>query len=216
MIEYHSQNSTDHIWRMQSLFDPDFSLSTKTTKTGYPLGRHNWTIEGDDLCTKPIGHHLELTLSTCSDTQFSCDDGSCIDLRNRLAIHAFHLLFLNQLFFLRLKCDNKVDCPSGRSDEAECAFMRTHDTYFKSIPPPRTDDEDAPVNVDVIFDVQSITSIETVEAAFTMDFRVLLMWRDARISFFDLNEEVFANTLSLADLNSVWYPTLIFANALGK
>lgn len=94
--------------------------------------------------------------------------------------------------------------------------MRTHDTYFKSIPPPRAEDEDAPVNVDVIFDVQSITSIETVEAAFTMDFRVLLMWRDARISFFDLNEEVFANTLSLADLNSVWYPTLIFANALGK
>lgn len=120
---------------------------------------------------------------------------------------------ISALFHFRLKCDNKVDCPVGRSDEAQCAFVRTHDTYFKTIPPPRIDND--PVNIDVVFDVQSITRIDTVEAAFTAHFRVVLMWQDTRLAFHDLNDDLFSNTLSISELTSVWLPTIIFANALG-
>ena len=57
-------------------------LDANATVTKYPLGTHLWRVSGGDGCGSE-GYSSKLTISTCNDTQFSCDDGLCVDMNTR-------------------------------------------------------------------------------------------------------------------------------------
>lgn len=68
----------------------------------YPLGRQQWLLRRP-VCDQKEGGVRQLLLTRCHDGQFTCDDGTCVNLSQR--------------------CDLKYDCYDF-SDEAECAMIR--------------------------------------------------------------------------------------------
>lgn len=73
----------------------------------YPMGRKLWRLERP-LCGQKSGVTRRLLLSVCEEQQYTCDDGSCVDLD--------------------LRCDLKYDC-KDHSDEADCLMVRLPPDY---------------------------------------------------------------------------------------
>ena len=54
------------------------------------LGRHTWQILNDSRqCEDGSNYSHSLSLSSCAEQQFSCDDGSCVDMTLREAFNIF-------------------------------------------------------------------------------------------------------------------------------
>ncbi len=69
--------------------------------TEYPFGTLEWDVTGDPACLNKAGSikkkaqelrtAMKLNVNTCTDTEFNCGDGYCIDIN--------------------LRCDGDIDCP---------------------------------------------------------------------------------------------------------
>ncbi|XP_023343018.1 uncharacterized protein LOC111712596 [Eurytemora carolleeae] len=88
-----------------------------STEDSLLLGVNTFDFSGvnADSCKK-IGESMlkMITFTTCSDTQFTCNDGQCIDMEER--------------------CDQSVNC-IDESDEDNCKMIFKKDNYKKTIAP---------------------------------------------------------------------------------
>ena len=122
----------------------------------------------------------------CKTNEFTCNDGSCIDLEYR--------------------CDDNYDC-SDRSDEKNCRQI-TIDNDYRNIIAPTTD-------IKLRLKVREITNINELGKTFDADLKFFLQWRDLRLKFNDLKENRnVLNALSLKE--QIWLPPLYFSNTKGK
>ena len=67
-------------WVIQSLKDESLRLATATTEFGFFGGRRAWTVLEGSICSQQQGTQLELTISTCGKSEFTCADATCIGL----------------------------------------------------------------------------------------------------------------------------------------
>ena len=67
---------------------------------------------------------------------------------------------------------------------------------------------------DVLFSKQ-VLNLEEVESTMTMQYNLLLEWRDTRVTFRNLRHETFLNTMGKEDALKVWYPKVLFYNTEG-
>ncbi len=76
-----------HTWLLESLSgggnDSIKAIALHDSPADHlPLGRGSWTINAGSYACETISEDgLELTLSTCLPEQFTCGDGSCIQLK---------------------------------------------------------------------------------------------------------------------------------------
>ena len=81
-------------WKLDSYSNP--KLTASMGEFEYPLGTFKWTINNDP-CFKGNQTDVVLNINTCSDKEFNCLDGFCVNIGQR--------------------CDGKVDCPDKTGDK---------------------------------------------------------------------------------------------------
>ena len=70
-------------WRMNNTND-EYKYATHSDFVTYPLGKRYWKIVNESRCSYPDPDRVLLNMSPCNDTEFTCDDGSCVPMTKRL------------------------------------------------------------------------------------------------------------------------------------
>ncbi|XP_045110701.1 uncharacterized protein LOC123504331 [Portunus trituberculatus] len=191
---YHSdiyyQNGT---WYLQSLKSEAIAWWQPAKDGQYPFGTHVWTL-GTEVCDISPSESVNLTISVCGHGDFTCSDGSCIDLRKR--------------------CDLRIDC-LDQSDEAECSLVAVPPGY-RSIIPPSHIVHSEPLPIEFLLKIISFPTIATQEQIFKATLHLSLRWRDNRLDYHNLKEDRTLNLLSHDAVARIWKPRVFFTNAQGN
>ncbi|CAL4059515.1 unnamed protein product, partial [Meganyctiphanes norvegica] len=134
-----------------------------------PYGRKTWT---SGTMSKT------LTLTKCSSSEYSCDNGECIPFNQR--------------------CDSQSDC-QDKSDEVECIKVFSKAGYSKENTPLL--DEDDNVYLKMLMGIFAIEPITTEKGEGSVDSWMAINWTEPRIYLKHLYDDV-----SQIDCNNIWYP----------
>ena len=135
-------------------------------------------------------NYFSLTLSTCSQTEFTCSDGHCVALEER--------------------CDGKSDC-KDRSDEEDCTAFTTSIGYNKLFgPPPLKNQTKLLINVSI--SIEKIIDINENEGYFTAKSTLIRKWHNSQLTYQNLKRNPSKNKLSTDDMKRMWTPWFVFEN----
>ena len=161
----------------------------------FPVGEGIWALGSNNICIENQDRVI-LVLSNCGEYEFSCSDGTCIPIQK--------------------KCDFVPDC-WDKGDELNCRLLNDEsmEDYESSIPDIVLDDAGKIVKKTVRLSVtiKGIESIEEVKSRYTMSFNLELEWFDARLTWYDLNEDIDLNIPSARNKEIIWFPKILLANS---
>ena len=182
----------DHVEESWVLTDKESNVTGRTYAPykSLTLGRHNWTIGGDKGCKREGGEFtLELKMSGCRDGDFTCDDGQCVNMRQR--------------------CDQSSHC-RDKSDEKNCNILHLEESYNMNIPPTKLQSEGA--NVTVSIDILKLVDIKEEDYSIETQFQITLTWNENRAVYHNLKHEKTLNALTRKDIMRLWLPEVIYEN----
>ena len=122
-------NSSKKVWDISSIPHPEVAARSKAVFGTLLIGKHLWQISDDTQC-QPGVVDLNIKLSTCSEGQFTCGDGECIDIDFR--------------------CDRAKHCRDW-SDEIDCNIVQTPEGYLK---------EFVPINLEKDLSIKKVVAIK--------------------------------------------------------
>ena len=183
-IEYYKE---EKLWRLD-VMNTNVTGTSKASFASFTLGKHNWTIKGDTGCSSADTYDTELKMSECQKNEFTCNDGQCVRMDQR--------------------CNQLPDC-RDESDEENCNILLVKDGYNKKIPPYFLDD---PVNVSVSIELLRLVDINEEDHSIDIQFDISLLWKDKRLTFFNLKLSDSLNVLTEEDINKLWLPKVIYEN----
>ena len=109
---------------------------------------------------------MYLLLIKCKKGEFTCDNGGCLDLKQR--------------------CNNLFECSDG-SDEDNCEpLWIDKDNYRKTFPPVSGKEK---TEITVAAEINAVTNIDEMAMTFRGDIKLSLQWRDSRIKLRDLESD---------------------------
>ncbi|CAL4181857.1 unnamed protein product, partial [Meganyctiphanes norvegica] len=120
-----------------------------------------------------------LTLTSCTEEEFACDNGDCIKFTDI--------------------CDGMLDC-EDKSDEKECKMVFPVPGYNPAMPPI---DVNGPLKIEYYPYVYSFEDINTIDGSASLDSYIDFTYRDLRLKFKNIN--TYSNTI---DCDSIWIPEL--------
>ena len=185
-IEYDQGEKT---WKIHHSHHPHNTIKL-TSSSRRPFGKKIWSVE-QYTCAQGDTVPLLLQLSNCGADDYTCDDGSCVPLVKR--------------------CDKVPDCKDV-SDEKQCKVVAIDkDRYIRDdTPPPLIKAEKLEVTLGL--NIQNILDIKEVDNIFTLKFDMEAFWKDSRLQFYNLKEDMEMNSLIFQEKSDIWVPTIIFSN----
>ena len=178
--------------------DPRLNVTamSRASHMSYALGKHNWTISGDKYqCNGGKGYTIEVKLTGCTNTQFTCDDGQCVKMEER--------------------CNQVPDC-DDESDEMDCKTLVLKNGYNQRVPPVGTIGGEVrrlkPVEVNVSLILFKVVDIEEEDHSIELQFQIILEWKENRATYHNLKPESYLNALSQEEINKLWLPLVVFLN----
>ena len=193
IIEYHQE---DLLWHMSVLGSEENTTATSNSSMhSFLLGSSEWTVYNDyNGCNQGKPYKIQLKLSGCQEDQFTCNNGECISMEKRC---------------------NQINNCMDKSDERMCSVLSMEDGYNNMIPP-FTFNEDTgelkPAKVNVSMSLLNVIEISEVNHIIELKYQVKMEWYENRVSYHNLKKEDAQNTLSSAELHSLWIPYIIFQN----
>ena len=187
-IEFDDANK---IWTL-SVGGSNVTGTSKATHSSFMMGKHDWTVEGDTGCNGGQNYVTELKMSGCSENQFTCNDGQCVDIN--------------------LRCDQVSDC-RDKSDEESCKILLLDAGYKKRVPPMSSNQSKRdPAKVFVGIRILKVVDIDEENSFKEIQFRITLKWKEMRASYYNLKKDAFLNILSEKNLEQLWLPEVIYEN----
>ena len=179
--------------------DPRLNVTAKSraSQNSFALGKHNWTVSGDKYqCSEGKDYTLEMKLTGCNSTQFTCDDGQCVKMEER--------------------CNQMPDC-EDKSDETNCKILHLRKGYNQRVPPVGTMNCGRvktlkPVEVKVSLTLFKVVAIEEEDHSIELQFQINLEWKENRATYYNLKSESYLNALSKDEINSLWLPLVVYLN----
>lgn len=161
----------------------------------YPFGRMYWNVSDRQCGSFGDGILKDLTLTDCSEDEFTCDDGTCQPLKHR--------------------CDLKGDC-ADRSDEVNCTKVVMPEDYEKDLAPKHTRNGERvldPLPVYLGVDILSFDTVDTVEMMIGVIFKLNVTWKERRVDYLNLRDDFYQNLIPDSEKSLMWIPEIGFYNA---
>ena len=133
----------NNVWIMTSFPFPKAVAKAKSARHTLGLGSKTWVIQ-NDRCGK---NHVEkvLKITSCTKGQFTCYDGSCLDISKR--------------------CNSVNDCNDWR-DEKKCNLVVFPESYFIDFTTFSVNtDQISKVNVEVSMNVVDVVDVSEIRNA---------------------------------------------------
>ena len=181
-------NEGKKMWSL-NVVQSNVTATSTAPHASFTLGKHNWTITGDDGCDRGKTYETVLKMSGCQDGEFTCNDGQCVSMDERC----------NQL----PKCRDE-------SDEKNCKIMILKDGYNKNVPPINSDDP--LVNVSISIDLLKLVDIDETDYSIEIQFEIMLKWKENRATYNNLKKRDALNALTQAGIEKIWLPEVIYEN----
>ena len=167
---------------------PRLGAISKSSHASFTLGKHNWTIIGDENCNDENEYITELKMSACQENEFTCNDGQCVSMEER--------------------CNQLTDC-RDKSDERNCQILVLEEGYNMKVPPIESID---PANVLISMDLLKLVDIDEGNYAIEIQFEITLKWKENRATYQNLMTKESLNALSQEDYEKLWLPKVIYEN----
>ena len=155
------------------------------------IGNLAWNISGERNCKDGT---LMLSLTSCNESQFTCNNGLCINLDQR--------------------CDGKVDCKDD-SDELNCEVVEIGDSYNNLLAPtPPEGNKSNKIIVNITIIIHTISGFSEIEGTFDSQFNLQMVWYDKRLNYHYLRNE--PKSLRTETIDKLWFPAFYFKNTKTK
>ena len=138
---------------------------SQATRASLALGEHSWRIYHENIaCKMEEGEEVRLSLSSCQEKEFGCEDGSCEEMTSR--------------------CDGLVDC-RDETDETDCQPVLRPTSYDRNrMAPPQSKGGKTEIKLEV--DLKDIIKIEELEGRFEVKITLVSTWTDKRLTYQNL------------------------------
>ena len=91
-------------------------------------------------------------------------------------------------------------------------------SYIRDYPAPPAEGYNSKERSDIELriEVMKVMDISEVDSEIGVQYELMMSWTDSRLTFWNLKEESYLNTVSSEDAVKVWYPKLQFYNTKEK
>lgn len=185
-------DSTNELWIFRDEIKGVIMATLNATENEHPIGRRLWTFEQPQCGQDPGPRYLSLI--SCRDGEFACDDGSCIAMK--------------------LRCDMKYDC-QDKSDEVRCSIVEFGPQYEQTLPARSAINPSGVLHLsaDVLIETINIMSTDMImDASFVLE----LSWLDSRVTYQNLKATSSLNLIPWYLAQRLWAPTILFTNTDGN
>ena len=131
-----------------------------------------------------------MSLSACTDSEFTCNDGSCIDMDK--------------------KCDGREDCSDG-DEENNCEKIITFAGYNRHIVPAPLEG-DSTLIMNIGFTIAEIVNIDEKNGFFKVVTAFVRQWYNPQLKYRNLKRNASLNRMTPADRKTMWIPWTTFDN----
>ncbi|KAF2362748.1 Neurotransmitter-gated ion-channel ligand-binding domain [Trinorchestia longiramus] len=202
----------DNTWTWSNAGTPIATMDQ--ADINYPMGRRTWTLTGKvPVCGQQNGKRL-ISLSVCTNSEFTCDNALCIphDARCDLKYDCLDQSDeheCNLVFFPSLRRLQQLELISAEQRRLGGQLPTIYRGYRSDLPPTPSNGEPAEVSLSLSI---SAMGVDTSKTQLYATYLLQLMWQDNRLTYRNLKTSISLNLIPSEIMSKIWIPVVGFVN----